>query len=313
MLRHELGHNLIDVGEEYDGGSVYSGVNSSPTTNVKWSHWLSYPAPAVAEDANIMVQAYPWYNLAQGTYTISFTSRGYERSLLKFSASGVETAGSLIVRLDGVALPWNTTGILDRGFHEFLFEEPLSAGTHQLTFSQGFPPEQDQIRQLCNVVMHEFRNETAFHFDREWISAYPTWRQGGGLAGYRPGNEKCLMRNMTSVDFCAPCIEGMWLELLNRMSLIDDLDVATVSGTTTVTLTPIKLAQFREGVPRDGEAYTVQWSRNGVVQANLNNLFTFSGTQASLAGSWTVTLEFTTPEIRVDNLGSTVSTEAFTI
>ena len=105
----------------------------------------------------------------------------------------------------------------------------------------------------------------------------------------------------------------MWLELLNRMSLIDDLDVATVSGTTTVTLTPIKLAQFREGVPRDGEAYTVQWSRNGVVQANLNNLFTFSGTQASLAGSWTVTLEFTTPEIRVDNLGSTVSTEAFTI
>ena len=77
VLRHELGHNLIDVGEEYDGGSVYSGVNSAQSTNnIKWAHWLSYPPPAVVEDANIMVQAYPWYNLASGTYTINFSSRG---------------------------------------------------------------------------------------------------------------------------------------------------------------------------------------------------------------------------------------------
>ena len=129
-----------------------------------------------------MVQSYPWYNLAGGTYTITFTSQGYERSLLKFSASGVETPGSLVVRLDGAALPWNTTGLLDRGFHEFYFSAPLAVGTHTLTFTQGFPPDVPQIRQLCNVVMHEFRNESEFHFDREWISAYPTWRQGGALA-----------------------------------------------------------------------------------------------------------------------------------
>jgi hypothetical protein len=314
VLRHELGHNLIDVGEEYDGGSVYSGVNASPNlNNIKWAHWLSYPAPAVAEDANIMVQAYPWYNLANGPYTITFTSRNYARSLLKFSASGVETPGSLVVRLDGVALAWNTTGLLDRGFHEFLFNTPLSAGTHTLQFSQGSPPAVPQIRQLCNVVMHEFRNESAFHFDREWISAYPTWRQGGSLAGYRPGFEKCLMRNMTSVDFCSPCIEGMWLELLNRMSLIDDVDVVSSGGNVAVTLAVVPLAQFRAGGARPGEAYTVEWTRNGVVQSNLANTYTFSGTQASLAGTWRVTVKYINPEIRRDNLGSTTSTEAFTI
>ena len=238
---------------------------------------------------------------------------GYERSLLKFSASGVETPGSLVVRLDGVALPWNTTGLLDRGFHEFLFNEPLSAGAHSLTFSQGFPPEVPQIRQLCNVVMHEFRNESDFHFDREWISAYPTWRQGGALAGYRPGNEKCLMRNMTSVDFCSPCIEGMWLELLNRLSLIDDVDVTTTGGNTVVTLSVIPLAQFRPAGPRPGESYTIEWRRNGVVQGNLANQYTFSGTQASLAGTWVVNVDYTNPEIRVDNIGATSATETFTI
>jgi len=314
VLRHELGHNLIDVGEEYDGGSVYSGVNSSPNlNNIKWEHWLSYEPPAVAEDANIMVQAYPWYDLAEGPYVINFQSDGYERSLLKFSASGCETEGSLIVRLDGVELPWNTTSLLDRGFHEFMFNTPLSIGSHQLVFEQGFPPEQNVIRQLCNVVMHEYRNESAFHFDREWISAYPTWRQGGSLAGYRPNNEKCLMRNMTSTDFCSPCIEGMWLHLLNMMSLIDDVDVTTSGSNVAVTLSVVPLAHFRPAGPREGEEYVVEWRQNGNVRSDLANQFNFNGTQASLAGSWSVYVKYINPEIRVDNIGATEATETFTI
>ena len=31
VLRHELGHNFSNVGEEYDGGQVYSGANFSRT------------------------------------------------------------------------------------------------------------------------------------------------------------------------------------------------------------------------------------------------------------------------------------------
>lgn len=111
VLRHELGHNLIDVGEEYDGGSVYSGVNASPTLNVKWSHWLTNPGiPTRAEDAQIRVQDYAWYDLAEGAYTIPFTSDGqYDRWAMRFTVSGCETDESLVITLDGNRLPWNTT------------------------------------------------------------------------------------------------------------------------------------------------------------------------------------------------------------
>eukprot|EP00479_Gromia_sphaerica_P008830 TRINITY_DN3528_c0_g1_i1.p1 TRINITY_DN3528_c0_g1~~TRINITY_DN3528_c0_g1_i1.p1 ORF type:complete len:198 (+),score=27.58 TRINITY_DN3528_c0_g1_i1:164-757(+) len=41
VLRHEMGHNFANVGEEYDGGSAYRGANSDSVNNVnnlKWSH-----------------------------------------------------------------------------------------------------------------------------------------------------------------------------------------------------------------------------------------------------------------------------------
>jgi hypothetical protein len=44
VLRHELGHNFISVGEEYDGGYVYSGCNAAQSLhNIKWKHWLTEP------------------------------------------------------------------------------------------------------------------------------------------------------------------------------------------------------------------------------------------------------------------------------
>ena len=39
------------------------------------------------------------------------------------------------------------------------------------------------------------------------------------VKSYRPSNERCLMRNMTSSHFCAPCKEEMWLQFFARMSL----------------------------------------------------------------------------------------------
>ena len=50
VLRHEMGHNFANVGEGYDGGQVYRGVNSAATLNsLGWAHWLTdrsrCPAP----------------------------------------------------------------------------------------------------------------------------------------------------------------------------------------------------------------------------------------------------------------------------
>jgi hypothetical protein len=56
-----MGHNFVNVGEEYDGGSVYRGVNAATSVNtVGWTHWLSDPAGAKEERADILLSEYPW-------------------------------------------------------------------------------------------------------------------------------------------------------------------------------------------------------------------------------------------------------------
>lgn len=62
VLRHEMGHNFIHVGEEYDGGDVYSGVNSaSQISGLSWSHWLSDPKRIKEEREKLKVQEYGSY------------------------------------------------------------------------------------------------------------------------------------------------------------------------------------------------------------------------------------------------------------
>ena len=73
-----MGHNLVNVGEEYDGGSVYEGVNASPSLEqIKWRKWLTNPPlpgkPVVEEEAALLVQDYSWYELI----TFTWLSLGY--------------------------------------------------------------------------------------------------------------------------------------------------------------------------------------------------------------------------------------------
>lgn len=43
VLRHEMGHTMAEVGEEYDGGSAYFGANSisSVKNTAAWTQWTS--------------------------------------------------------------------------------------------------------------------------------------------------------------------------------------------------------------------------------------------------------------------------------
>jgi hypothetical protein len=118
-----MGHNFISVGEEYDGGYVYSGVNSAPgLNNLKWAHWLTNPGPAVEEGQVLLLQEYPWFDLAAGSRKFTFKSKGkLPRWMMRISASGMESAGSLEVWLDGEMLAWAPRGDLDRAFYEVLF------------------------------------------------------------------------------------------------------------------------------------------------------------------------------------------------
>ena len=142
VLRHEMGHNFISVGEEYDGGNVYRGVNSAPNAAAaeeKWNDWLTDESgePLQAQESYIRLSVYPWHDLAAGPISFTFESDGEQaRWLSKFTVSGTPNDGDIVVTLDGEPLGWTGASTLDRTFYTFGDENSgFSAGEHTIEFS----------------------------------------------------------------------------------------------------------------------------------------------------------------------------------
>lgn len=309
VLRHEMGHNFGKVGEEYDGGYVYSGANSIRSTGrVSWSHWMPKNTPVRVEDAVLLVQKYPWYNLAQNKYTVEFKSSGkYSRWYMIISLSGMDEPDSFSITLDGKPLEWTSTGIKDRKFFKWHSKEGFSAGSHEIVM-QTNTKDTKLGRQLCSLTLHEYKAEDEFQMDdNNAISLYPTW-DIRGTKSYRPNNNKCLMRNMASPDFCVVCEENMWMQFLNRVSLIDDVNVNKMGKSTDVEVRALPLGQLRaendpyrlahpEKVAQ--ERYIVRWTKNGRPQPQYDDLFKVKLTPTE-PGKWTVNVEFQTSMVRSD-------------
>jgi len=178
VLRHELGHSIIDVGEEYDGGFAYFGVNAAQNiSSLSWSHWLSHPlkyeeleqtavpssadAPRI-EQSVMPLQEYPWSSLVPGSlWSTTFNASGlYSHHLVKFSLSGIPRASDLSVELDGVDLGWvprEDIG-MDRWHYDIYRESGLSDGVHELKFTLHHK-ETEGRAQLCSVEILEFGDE----------------------------------------------------------------------------------------------------------------------------------------------------------
>lgn len=302
VLRHELGHNFGSVGEEYDGGSAYYGANFASTltqVSQKWSDWLTVN-PVRAEQSVLRLQAYPWVDLANGDVTYTFTSNGaYGRWFMRFTASGCAEPGSLIVLLDGEELVLEAPGIEDRTFYSFYNPQGFSAGQHTLVFRQGFPPSLSMARQLCSLTLHEYEPEPGFHFSNDETSSYPVWRIGNTFAGYRPTNEECLMRNMTSPNFCDVCYENMWLQFFKTVSAIENIALSCDASEILFSLETLGIGQFRQP-PIPGEILTAQWFKEGVHQPSLDDNFSFSLNPLEAEGDWTARVSFKSDEIRYD-------------
>ncbi|RHY42487.1 hypothetical protein DYB38_013186, partial [Aphanomyces astaci] len=164
-------------------------------------------------------------------------------------------------------------------------------------------------KQLCNAVIYEYAGEDEFKLDdNDHIGFYPTWDIKKRLS-YRPDNEKCLMRNMTSPQFCAPCQENMWLQFLTRISFVEDV---VVTGKD-VALKVIPLGQLRPN-PIPNERYSVQWFNNGNEVSTFRDQFNIDvSTVSGAAKQWTVKVNFTTPTIRVDSKGVTRAEHTFNV
>jgi hypothetical protein len=199
ILRHELGHSIIPVGEEYDGGFAYFGVNAYHNLSepVPWAHWLSdapkssseftYPnvhsKPRV-ERSVMPLQDYAWAMLNTTTpWSTTFISSGkFSRHLIRFSLSGLPSASDLIVLLDGKDLGWTPkVGIgLDRWHYDIYIEKPLKGGVHEVKFvlnNKKREGNEATSAQLCSVEVLEFGDEKEFVKKEGYYGVFPTWVQ----------------------------------------------------------------------------------------------------------------------------------------
>ncbi|KAJ7766478.1 IgA peptidase M64-domain-containing protein [Mycena maculata] len=308
ILRHELGHSIIKVGEEYDGGEGYFGVNAHAdlSTPVPWAHWLTNSTNVRVERSVMPMQDYAWALLnTTKPWSVTFESSGtFARHLVRFSVSGLPEAADLQVDLDGTDLGWVPRANigLDRWHYNLYREGGLSGGPHTLTFTL-LNGARVPAAQMCNAEILEFGDESEFVSTPGHYSLYPTF-SFENVTTYRPTNEDCLMRLVTTPNFCKACLEGLWLKLLRDVTLIDTIDESCAppasSGptpTSTLTLRLVPLAQFRtSAVAGLDESYTVTWSKDGVVLPAWTNK-----TQVDAApGTYAVDVKYTTTEVRVD-------------
>ncbi|MBK9293837.1 MAG: hypothetical protein IPM57_05230 [Oligoflexia bacterium] len=221
VLRHELGHNFGEVGEEYDGGYVYSGANASRSAQGGWGQWLD-PNSKV-NDAIHLSGEYVWKNLAQGAFTqnFKFPSTPGAYFLIDISTVGWATPNDVSVYFDNKPLPLQGEFHNDRNFYQIGPIQGFTPGEHTLVFKENVA-DGDNVLAFSNV----YALSPDYDFTPGRIGSYATF-DVNGRKSFRPTHNSCLMRNMLTPHFCPIDKENMWHKFLNRMTLIDDVVVSS--------------------------------------------------------------------------------------
>lgn len=114
------------------------------------------------------------------------------------------------------------------------------------------------------------------------------------------------MRIVTSPNFCKACIEGLWLSLLKRVSLIDDIQESCEQRpegpVKTLDLKLVPLAQFRAdgAANKNGESYTITWWKDQKVLKEFTNHTRLEIAGDDAVGTYAIGVKFATQEVRVD-------------
>ncbi|KAI9064597.1 hypothetical protein FKP32DRAFT_1591227 [Trametes sanguinea] len=318
VLRHELGHSVIEVGEEYDGGFAYFGVNAAHNrtiADIPWAHWLTNasshthteaPPRARVERSVMPMQAYPWTLLnTSAPWSTTFNSSGtYAWHLVRFSLSGLPDKDDLRVELDGNDLGWvpRTDIGVDRWHYDIKLNKTLKGGEHEVRFVLKNKTREGEA-QLCSVEVLEFGDESEFVSTPGHYSLYPTFSDKNETS-YRPTNEDCLMRIVTTPNFCKACTEGLWYALLRRVDLIEDLHPGCEQDDSgrwarTLELSLVPLAHLRDSPVDVNESYTITWVKNGEVVKEFTNK-TKLVDEGDALGSYLAHVQYATEEVRVD-------------
>lgn len=283
VLRHELGHNFGNVGEEYDGGSVYSGANFSNSAKVPWAHWLKSPLKVF--ESHHLSGDYVWQALKGNPYQAKFTvPKGNFIFEAVLSSVGWASARDVRVSVDGQEMDLDGVFTVDRSFFGLKQDLVLKEGAHQIRIEDV---NQDGDNMLAFSVL--YAHPTDIIKDSEFIGAYSVFNDQDRRVGYRPSFNGCLMRDMRYMYFCTVDKENMWIRFLAETQLIDQLTQKDEGNTWKLTAHTPQL---------QGLVFTWMEVVNGKDQV----IYQGSSPEISLAknrtGQFKVAIEFTTPEVR---------------
>ena len=236
VLRHELGHNFGQVGEEYDGGQVYQGANFSATSDVPWKTWNT-PGSRVNE-GQFLNGSYAWKALDTGAFTTDFdfpapVSGGAFKFEILLSGVGWELPGDVTVLMDGSELPYVGGYTADRGFFDVQVNQSPAPGTHHLEIRRNRATSHPVL-----AFAEVYAYPPGYDFDPSAVGAYAVFDGPHSQQGYRPTHDSCPMRNMSAQEFCVADKENFWHRFLKKVDLIDSLALPVRPGTTVKLATP---------------------------------------------------------------------------
>jgi hypothetical protein len=278
VLRHELGHNFGNVGEEYDGGQVYSGANFSRSKDVPWKHFVEGNQVPV-HTAKLLHQSAPWDNLSDKSWKTTFQlADGPHDVLLDFSSTGFDTSKDVQLLIDGKPTPFDGEFSYDRNFYRV--RVTLPAGQHTVEFKEAVA---DKNNVLSKINVYSIPAD--YPSREDLVGAYGTYDESGRLVGYRATDRECLMRNMASRCFCAACTENMWHRFLREVSLIDS--VVQNGKAVKANVVPLGAARLK-----------LEWmDPRGKIRPELTNLSEWIPTAAD-AGEWKLKVSFLSDEVK---------------
>lgn len=278
VLRHELGHNFGRVGEEYDGGQVYSGANFSRSAQVPWQHFVSGGGVKVHEAVQLNYAA-PWKNLSAGPYEVKVNMpAGMDRMYIDFNSLGFDTPKDAALTVDGKLIPFTGDFNYDRNFYRVELDK-VPSGWHTVAVTEVAKDGNNVLSKLGVYAL-----PASYPKGADSIGAYTVYNDSGTKTGYRPTESTCLMRDMKSRKFCEVCVENMWRNFLKEVNLIDG--VSQSAGNVVLDLIPVEKAKL-----------LIQWTGPKGSRPDLNNKTEWT-MGAGDSGRWTVRVKFVSPEVK---------------
>lgn len=299
VLRHELGHNFGNVGEEYDGGQVYRGANHSGSKNFPWQHWIE--GEGKAHSAQSLATGYPWKNLNEGPISLDFqVPEGDENGPMQIgidvSSVGWEGEQDVEILIDGKPQKYEGVYTEDRSFFRLKDAQSLPAGKHKMTIREK---NTDGNNVVAAVRINAYPADYDFTPDK--IAGYPTFNHRGQHVGYRPTHQSCLMRDMRSTKFCSVDQENMWHKFLNRVDLIDSVEKtpihdkdgneSNIVSVETPELKGLDIRWFTDQTDEEGNVKEVEME-------HLRGDKMWLAQEGEDAGNYRVEVRFTTDEVR---------------